>query len=533
MKQMSKITNPTTESSVSCGFFHSDPIARDRKYTAEDFCKLLDGVITNGIFANIGECLIPVAAGGNTVSVGSGKAWFNQVWIENDAPLPIDCGISETAVDRIDAIVIEVNTNDDVRDAFIKYIPGELSTTGVPERPVMSNSEGKYQHALCYIYRPAGSTEILDTDITIVVGKEEETPFVTSILETGTIEGYFSSWEEQFVNWFDNLKVQLEGDVAANLQNQIDNIHQDLTELEANTRLVDNSAFRLIAEYKVPGTYTWTPDDNKLGFVVIVGAGGSGAQGHGDYAQSSTGGGGGGGGCLIISPLCVFTPDNPVNIVVGAGGKVNDTISQYGGGRGYNGESSSALGIAAHGGKGGGGGEYSSNSSNDGGYGGDPNCPYIYYNSSNSVPEDLFMSSILIGGSGGYGARYEVNPGTSGESYNTNTANPYFPGYMLIGCTGGGGGGKINGNQVTAANGLGIQGEFGKSGDGASSIDSNGEDGGIGCGGGGGYGSGQVFNQIINGQDTVCYKYTNGGKGGDGYVAIYELTLYRNGVNNA
>lgn len=265
---MSKITNPSTEGSVTCGFFNS---INDRKYNAKQMSSIFDGIIKDGVFMSIGDKLIVSASSGNTVSVGTGKCWFNSTWTLNDAPLLITCDDAEALQPRIDAIVIEVNSNDDVRDNFIKYIKGTPSKYN-PVKPELEKSDKVNQYALCYITREAGSTEITQSSIENTVGTDE-TPFISGILQTVSldellgqwtaeldeyisagkvkIDNYIDSEETDFntwyadmkqmisdvsaelntwtaaekktiIEWFDNVKGQLSEDPALNLQIQID-----------------------------------------------------------------------------------------------------------------------------------------------------------------------------------------------------------------------------------------------------------------------------------------------------------------------
>lgn len=197
---MSRVTNTITEQSVSCGFFNSDGVAGTRKYYASDMSAIFDGIIRDGIFASIGTAFVVEAHSGNTVNVGVGKCWFNHTWTLNDAVLPIDCGDSDEFIDRaadpilnrIDAIVIEVNQTDAVQDNFIKFVKGTPATNAV--RPTMIKEDRIHQYALCYIYRKAGSTEIKQTDITNMVGVE--TPFITGILESVKPEEFCKQWQD-------------------------------------------------------------------------------------------------------------------------------------------------------------------------------------------------------------------------------------------------------------------------------------------------------------------------------------------------
>lgn len=201
---MSKITNPETEQSVTCGFYNS---IGDRKYDATQMSSIFDGIIRDGIFASIGDCLVVKAGSGTVVNVGPGKCWFNRTWTDNDATLPIDCGESEVLLDRIDAIVVEVDATESVRDNFIKVVKGTPASN--PQRPVMANDDNRHQYALCYIYRKEGSTEITQSDITNMVGSSE-TPFITGILEVISVEALCGQWEDELDQFVASEKADLE-----------------------------------------------------------------------------------------------------------------------------------------------------------------------------------------------------------------------------------------------------------------------------------------------------------------------------------
>ena len=288
---MSKVTNPEREGSVSCGFFNS---LNDRKYDAIQMSRLFDGIINDGIFASIGTCFVVKAESGNMVNVGVGKAWFNHTWTENDAILPIECEKSELLLDRIDAIVIEVNANEEVRDNFIKAVKGVPSST--PVRPKMIDTNMVHQHACCYIYRRAGSTEIRQADITNVVGTDE-TPFVTGPLQLISLDELLGQWKDKldrfieseefdfgkwyagmkaifqekseilddwtenkqndFIAWFNHIRDQLDSDQAGHLQNQLNALK------EKHDKDIDSVTKKLI-------TLTVTIDDELIGDTVKV-----------------------------------------------------------------------------------------------------------------------------------------------------------------------------------------------------------------------------------------------------------------------
>ena len=106
--------------SVTSGFFNS--LNGDRKYNAEQMSAIFDGIINDGVFASVGTAFAVSADSGNVVMVGIGRAWFNSTWVLNDAILPITADESEILLDRYDAVVIEVNHTDSVRDGSIKIV---------------------------------------------------------------------------------------------------------------------------------------------------------------------------------------------------------------------------------------------------------------------------------------------------------------------------------------------------------------------------------------------------------------------------
>lgn len=202
--------------SVTSGFF--DSLNGDRRYSAGQFSALFDNLITDGVFANVGTAFQVTASGDNMVTVGIGRAWFNSVWLYNDALLPMVAQDPEVLLNRIDAIVIEVNHNEAVRQASIRWVYGSPSSN--PVRPTLTNTDTVHQYPLVYVYRKAGDSTVIQADITNMIGTSS-CPYVTGILETQNIDKVVAQWESQFYTWFDGLETSLSGDVTANLANQV------------------------------------------------------------------------------------------------------------------------------------------------------------------------------------------------------------------------------------------------------------------------------------------------------------------------
>lgn len=217
---------------VTSGFFNS--LNGDRRYTAEQFSALMDGLINNGVFANIGTAFSVKADTGNTVMVGVGRAWFNSAWIYNDAVLPVTLNNSEMLLDRIDAVVIEINHTESVRSGTIRIVQGTASSS--PQKPTMTSLEDVHQYPLAYIYRTAGSSSINQSNIENAVGTSA-CPYVTGILQVQSIDNIVAQWESEFRIWMDGLEESLGDDVAVQLANRIISVESQFTTLAKEGRV--------------------------------------------------------------------------------------------------------------------------------------------------------------------------------------------------------------------------------------------------------------------------------------------------------
>ena len=66
---------------ITSGFFNGI----DRKYDAMQIAAMFDGLITDGVFSNVAKQFEIKATTGNTITVGTGRAWFDRTWTYNDA----------------------------------------------------------------------------------------------------------------------------------------------------------------------------------------------------------------------------------------------------------------------------------------------------------------------------------------------------------------------------------------------------------------------------------------------------------------
>ncbi len=89
------------------GFFNS--VNHDRTYDADTFGSMFDGVINDGVFRTWGEGMIVRAVGGMTVTVGTGRAWFNHTWTVVTADERLTLPAASSSMSRIDSVVLRVD----------------------------------------------------------------------------------------------------------------------------------------------------------------------------------------------------------------------------------------------------------------------------------------------------------------------------------------------------------------------------------------------------------------------------------------
>lgn len=187
--------------SLSYGFYNSHD--HDRVYNATQMSQLFDGIITDGVFYNVGErFMVKAVSSSHAVTVGTGRAWFNSTWTYNDSDYTINIEESEIQLNRIDAIVLEVNANDSVRRNYLKVVKGTPATN--PVNPNLTNTKFVHQHALAYVRIPANSTKILQSNITINVGTST-CPYVTGPLKTINADDLLAQWKDQAQQQHDNI----------------------------------------------------------------------------------------------------------------------------------------------------------------------------------------------------------------------------------------------------------------------------------------------------------------------------------------
>lgn len=184
---------------LSSGFFTSSN--GDRVYTADQLGGIFDGIIGNGVFATVPNFFMvttstatPSQTGYLPITVKSGKAWFDHVWVVNDADVVVELE-PRSVQTRIDTVTLEINKDRAVRAARIVVVKGTPSAT--PVAPTWTDTATVHKYPLAHIAVAADVTTIGPGDIFNLIGTAA-CPWVTGALVTVTTNDLINQWSAQW-----------------------------------------------------------------------------------------------------------------------------------------------------------------------------------------------------------------------------------------------------------------------------------------------------------------------------------------------
>ncbi len=233
---------------VTYGFYNAqlENDEPDRVYNANDLNTLFDGIIASGVFKTLYNSfnVRPTDPMGLSVIVDTGKAWLNNTWTINSAPITFSniSPVTGSGQSRIDLIYIKVDKT--ARVNSIEYRQGTQSSS--PSKPTFSTNE----FPIAYVTVVGGQEVITSSYIEIAVGKSREqggTPYVLGLVDQNiTVDELYTQWENSFETWFNDIKSSITGtdvDVIA-LKDEVDNMIKSGTEpLTSQTTLQNGRVY--------------------------------------------------------------------------------------------------------------------------------------------------------------------------------------------------------------------------------------------------------------------------------------------------
>lgn len=183
--------------SVTSGFYNSK--SGDRTYNAKQMGTLLGGVIKDGVIPNFpaeGNQFV-VTNSGLTVTVGPGRAWFHDTWLDNNDNEVFAVPKASPIYTRKDRIYIKVdqsNAGPTQRSNRIVYMAGIPSAN--PSYWTPTQADSVYWYPLVDIVVAPGATSV--TIEKYYVGREDGIPICQCPLDhISAPQGVLDGWKEE------------------------------------------------------------------------------------------------------------------------------------------------------------------------------------------------------------------------------------------------------------------------------------------------------------------------------------------------
>ena len=261
----------------------------DRAFGAGDFSKYFGTLIKNGIFPNPSSNFQIMGDQNNmTVKSEAGLAWIEGHLGYDDSVYILNIDKADSTMDRIDRIVLRLDT----LERCIKWVvkKGEFSVSPIP-KPLQRDADG-YEIAIADVRVGKGVSKITQSAITDLRMNTELCGWVTGTvtqIDTSTLFNQLEQWkteyieatntwtteqeqaflnwkqlfetaatdwrageEQKFDEWLQSIKGKLSGDVAGNLQNQIEELKEkdittdgEIAKIKSNITTVSNRVTKI------------------------------------------------------------------------------------------------------------------------------------------------------------------------------------------------------------------------------------------------------------------------------------------------
>ncbi len=211
-------------------FFNS--VNGDRKYDTKDWANYFNKFITNGVFPSPSSNLQVVTGDGMNVIVKAGPAWINGYCYENTSDLTLAIEAADGVLNRIDRVVIRLDTIGRQITAAVKK--GTFASS--PVAPTLQRDADAYELGIADISIAKGTVSISQVNISDLRLNNSLCGVVNSLIQVDT-ESLFIEYEAgmkqktddftaDFLTWFQTIQNTLSDDVTGNLLNLI-NTHKN------------------------------------------------------------------------------------------------------------------------------------------------------------------------------------------------------------------------------------------------------------------------------------------------------------------
>lgn len=188
---------------LTFGFF--DSINHDREYSAGQISEYFDGLVSDGVYENVGGAMQVTAGTGMNVLVQSGRAIIDCRWIKNTAAVTLPITAAHVTLNRYTAVFVRLDYS--ARAISIITVDGTPAQT--PTRPEPTNTDQVRDLCLAYIYVPAGATQIAQANISDQRGTAL-CSWVTGLIKQVDTSTLFAQWQDAFESYYREMTLQFD-----------------------------------------------------------------------------------------------------------------------------------------------------------------------------------------------------------------------------------------------------------------------------------------------------------------------------------
>lgn len=237
--------------SVTCGFFNSSN--GDRKYNADQMSSYFEGLVSDGVYENVGDALIVKAGDGMQVIAGEGRAVIRSKWFKNDASRIINLNPAHVTLNRYTAICPRL----DLENRKVDFYTKDSADATKPIKPTMEDSSTIKELCLAYVYVGRGVTEITQNNIEDTRADTNICGWVTGLIKQVDTRELFLQWQaayekniaemeewkkkqqDSFNDWFGTLTGQLNVKTKLREYKKTVTLKKDTTEIRIGDSFFD------------------------------------------------------------------------------------------------------------------------------------------------------------------------------------------------------------------------------------------------------------------------------------------------------
>lgn len=228
----------------------------DRAVSSAPLRSLIQKLFTDGVAPNPSNSLQVSVGEGMTVIVNAGFGICGGCLKLEEESRTLGVQASDASYDRIDTVVLRLNTNDDARSCDLYVVKGTPATS--PVRPELTRTSTMWELGLADIFVAKGTGAISKARITDTRYDSTRCGVISSVSQFDTttiyeqvqadLAGFKAEEQAAFLAWYENIKGQLSEDAAGNLQVQIDAINESIKNV-ITTDMITVSGDELILEW--------------------------------------------------------------------------------------------------------------------------------------------------------------------------------------------------------------------------------------------------------------------------------------------